>query len=324
MTEPILIDTGRSPTGWSFWGSSFYCDQLWFITNVLQKQLIAADPLIQGSMGHTLLAHYYARVACKQGGLMYEGQEVTDPDYFLTPEQAVREWVRRRQHEGTEGAHFIANTLEVFRQYKLREPFVYDRVIGVEMLTKLTLGYNFDGDFGLWTDDNLRDPTLIDCPELPVPHPNVPAIYHGARIEMTKRWDLAMEHKQDGRQYVWDHKITGAGIGKTRAEQYAMDGQFAVNRLAGQQLLKNFGGVVLNLVQRRDPYGVSRQFVPATPFRDEQLPRQIFKKAHALAEMLAHTIKGDMGQGDWEMAQSELACYHRYGKCGAFDMCRFG
>jgi hypothetical protein len=324
MSDPILIDTGRSPTGWSFFGPAFACDQKWFIINVLQQQLIKADPLTMGSMGHTVLAHHYARAACGQGGFMYEGEWVADPDHFLEPEAALREWVRRREREGVEAACFLGIILELYRRYLQREPYIYDRIIGVEMLTKLTLGHSHEGAFGLWIDKNLATPTLVDCPELPKPHPNVPSIYHGARIEVTKRWDACLQHRQDGKEYVWDHKVTAGGIGKSRAEQYAMDGQFAVNRIAGRQLLENYGGVVLNLVQRRDPWGVSRQFVPATPYRDEHLPRQIFKKVHALADMLAHTVEGRATQADWEMTQSELLCWHRYGKCGAFDRCRYG
>ena len=324
MTEPILIDTGRSPTGWSFWGPSFTCDRLWYLTNVLQKQFISAAPLIQGSMGHTILAHYYARTACRQGGLDYEGEHVTDPDFFLDPEEAAREWVRKAEREGTDGNPFLANTFIVFRKYRQREPQVRDHVVGVESLAKLTVGANHAGDFGLWTDDNLDTPMLIDCPELPEPHPNVPSLYHGAPIVMTKRFDLVMEHKQDGRTYIWDHKVTGAGVGKSRATQYSMDGQFAVNRIAGRQMWENFGGVVLNLVQRRDPFTVSRQFVPPTPWRDDQLARQVYKKAHALSSLLASTMAGQAGEGDWEMAQSELVCHHRYGQCGAYSLCAYG
>ena len=141
------------------------------------------------------------------------------------------------------------------------------------------------------------------------------SLYHGAPIVMTKRFDLVMEHKQDGRTYIWDHKVTGAGVGKSRATQYSMDGQFAVNRIAGRQMWENFGGVVLNLVQRRDPFTVSRQFVPPTPWRD--------KKAHALSSLLASTMAGQAGEGDWEMAQSELVCHHRYGQCGAYSLCAY-
>jgi len=324
MTEPILLDTGRSTSGWSFWGPAFSCDRLWYITNVQQKRFFNADALTQGSMGHTILAHYYAQLGCTQGGFDHERKHVTDPDYFLPPEEAVREWVRRREAEGQDGNAFIANTFTMFRQYRQREPFVHDRVVGVECLAKLTLGYNEHGTFGLWTDENLDDPALLDCPGLEEPHPNVPALRHNEPIVVTKRFDLVMRHRQDGKVYVWDHKVTAGGVGKTRAQQYAMDGQFAVNRIAGAQMYDNFGGMVLNLVQRRSPWTVSRQFVAPTPWRDAQLPRQIYRKAHSLATDLSATLNGEMREGDWQMTQSELLCYHRYGKCGAFDLCSFG
>ena len=197
-------------------------------------------------------------------------------------------------------------------------------MVGVECLAKLTVGRDEHGTFGLWTDDNLAEAATLDCPGLEEPHPNVPALQHGKPIVVTKRFDLVMRHRQDGKVYIWDHKVTGGGVGKTRAQQYAMDGQFAVNRIAGKQMYDNFGGMVLNLVQRRDPWTVSRQFVPPTPWRDAQLARQIYRKAHSLAADLSSTLDGEMGEGDWPMTQSELLCYHRYGRCGAFDRCSFG
>lgn len=325
MTTPILINTGRSTSGWSFWGPGFNCDFLWYLINVEGRQFISADALTQGSMGHTILAHYYARLGCTQGGFEYEGQRHEDPDDFLEPEEALRAWVRVAESEGTEAAHFIANTLEVYRRYRQREPYVPDRVLGVERQIELTLGTNHAGDFGLWLAENLAEATTLDCPGLEQPHPNVPALQHGQPIVVTKRFDLELRHAQDGRDYIWDHKVTGGGIGKTRAEQYAMDGQFAVNRIAGKQLYGDrFGGVIINLVQRRDPFGVSRQIVPATPYRDEQLARQVYSKAHSLAHQLANHMRGIVSAGDWEMTQNELTCYHRYGKCGAFETCQYG
>lgn len=322
MTDPILIDTGKSTTGWSFWGPAFTCDFLWFLINVRGERFASADALTQGSMGHVILAHYYARHAAAHGGLNYEGVEVNDPDFFLLPETAVREWARRAEAVGTEAHCFLANTFTVFNNYRRREPVISDQVVGVEMLAKLTVGYDRKGEFGLWTDDNLVEASLLDCPGLE--DSPVPALRHGQPITMTKRFDLVMKHVADGRTYIWDHKVTGGGVSKKRAEQYSMDGQFAVNRIAGRQMFDDFGGVVLNLVQRRDPYTVSRQHVPATPWRDAQLARQVYSKAHNLAQQLLGHLEGRVLDGDWELTQSELACYHRYGKCGAFETCQYG
>jgi len=324
VTDPILIDTGRSTTGWSFWGPAFTCDRLWFLINVEQKRFVNGEALTMGSMGHTILAHYYAQLACKQGGFEYEGAWVNDPDHFLPPFDAVREWARLRELEGTEATPFIHTTFELFRRYLQKEPFVSDSVVAVEHQAKLTLGYNHDGDFGLWIDKNLAEAKLLDCPGLEEPVPGVPGLQHGKPIEVTKRFDLVMRHSADGRTYIWDHKVTGGSVSRKRSEQYAMDGQFAVNRILGEQLYDDFGGVVLNLVLRRDPWTVSRQFVPATPWRDAQLARQVYSKAHSLANQLVNHKRQYVTEGDWQMAQNELVCYHRYGKCGAFELCQYG
>ena len=324
MTTPMLIDTGRSTTGWSFWGPAFTCDRLWFIINVKQQQFMNAEALTMGSMGHTILAHYYAQLGCTQGGFEYEGEHVTDPDYFLPPEEAVREWVRRRELEGVDAHPYIGTTLDLFRRYLQKEPFVSDQVVAVEHQAKLTLGLNHEGVFGLWIDKNLSEPRLLDCPGLEEPVPGVPGLQHDKPIEVTKRFDLVMKHSSDGRTYIWDHKVTGGSVSKTRAEQYSMDGQFAVNRIMGQQLYEDFGGVILNLVQRRSPWTVSRQHVPGTPWRDAQLARQIYSKAHSLANQLVNHKREYITEGDWRMAQNELVCYHRYGKCGTFELCQYG
>ena len=324
MTTPMLIDTGRSTTGWSFWGPAFTCDRLWFIINVKQQQFMNAEALTMGSMGHTILAHYYAQLGCTQGGFEYEGEHVTDPDYFLPPEEAVREWVRRRELEGVDAHPYIGTTLDLFRRYLQKEPFVSDQVVAVEHQAKLTLGLNHEGVFGLWIDKNLSEPRLLDCPGLEEPVPGVPGLQHDKPIEVTKRFDLVMKHSSDGRTYIWDHKVTGGSVSKTRAEQYSMDGQFAVNRIMGQQLYEDFGGVILNLVQRRSPWTVSRQHVPGTPWRDAQLARQIYSKAHSLANQLVNHKREYITEGDWRMAQNEQVCYHRYGKCGAFELCQYG
>ena len=320
-SEPILVDTGRSTCGWSFWGSAFSCEQLWYRLNVEQRKLIPAAALTQGSMGHVALAHHYARHgATQEGGFNYEGVQATDPDMFLDPDEAIKEWCRRAMAaDGTDGWPYVANTMELLSRYAQRGP-IHDRVVGVEMPIAMVIGHK-EGEWGLWLEDDTVEPTLLDAPGLEEPHPNVPALQHGKPIRITKRFDLAVTSHQDNRTYIWDHKVTGGGVGGKRAEQYAMDGQFAVNRIAGRQLWgKQFGGVLLNLCQRRSPWTVSRQVVPETPFRDEAFPTQLWRRAHRIADLLA----AGAPIRQWEMTQSELACYHRYGKCGAFDLCRFG
>jgi len=324
--DPIFINTGRSPAGWSFWGPAFSCDQLWFIKTVLGREFVNADALTQGTMGHIILGHHYARLGAAQPeGFVFEGKTYTDPEDFMDPEDALRRWVREIEKEnGTDASPFIHNTLTLYRNYRVREPFFADRILGVEMLAKLTLGYDKEGNFGLWTDTNLETPTLLDCPGLEVPHPNVPQLQHGQPIIVTKRLDLIVRSSRNGQVYIDDHKVTGGSVGPTVAEKYAMDGQFSVNDWVGRQTWDNYGGVRLNLVQRRDPWSVSKQNVPPAPYRNRNFPRQLFRKAHHLAEMLVGTMSGELTQADWEQTQTDLLCYHRFGKCGAFDQCRLG
>jgi len=328
MTDPIYIDTGRSVSGWSFWGPLFACDQLWFIKNIAPPPPNPGmlEARTQGSMGHILLGHHYARLGAAQpGGFVFEGQTHTDPEDFLDPVEAVRRWAREADRRGEDASPFIANTIELYRQYRIREPYFPDRVVGVEQLARLTLGTNKDGEFGLWVDENLDEPTLLDCPALFEAHPAAPLLKHGEPIHVTKRLDLIAESGQNGKIYIDDHKVTGGSVSKSVVDKYAMDGQFSVNDWVGRQTWgEQYGGVRLNLVQRRDPWQVRKQVVPAAPRRNKLFPRHLYYKAHHLAEMLAGTVSGDLGQDDWQMTQTDLLCYHRFGRCDGFDICRFG
>lgn len=324
--EPIFINTGRSNAGWSFWGPAFACDQMFYVKRVLGLEFGSADPLVQGTMGHIILGHHYARLACTQpGGFVFEGETYTDPDAFMEPEAAMRRWVQEEEvKNGTDGHPFIHNTLVMYRNYRVREPHFPDRILGVEMLAHLTLGYNDQKQLGLWTEENLGEAVLLDCPDLVKSHPNVPQLQHGKPIVVTKRLDLVVQSSRNGTVYIDDHKITGGGTGPSIAQKYAMDGQFSVNDWVGRQTWDDFGGVRLNLVQRRDPWSVSKQFVPPAPRRNRAFPRQLFTKAHHLAQLLADTLAGKLDEDDWEMTQTDLLCYHRFGKCDAWDRCRIG
>jgi hypothetical protein len=327
VAEPILIDSGKSEAGWSFYSDAFLCDQKFYLGAVKKQVFIKGDALTQGSMGHVGLAHRYARHAAANYGIDYEGEWIEDPDYFLPPEEAVREWARRQELEGVEAACFVSIILEMLRQYRAKQPVIYDHVLAVEKQISMTLGYNKAGDFGLWIDENLAEPAPLNMPGLEEPHPSVPNLQHGKPIKITKRYDLAIRSAKDQREYVVDHKVTGGNVGQKRGEQYAMDGQFAVNRISGSQLYPNFGGVLLNLVQRRSPWQVSEQFVHPTPHRDALFPQHLWARAHHIAGLLAAEKAADAGEGSkpfWPMAQNELLCHHRYGKCGAWDICAMG
>lgn len=324
MTDPVYIDTGRSDCGWSFWGPAFACDQLWYQINVEGLRGADEEALTQGSMGHVLLAHHYARLAAADGGIELEGAYVTDPDDIMDPVDAVHRWARDAERQGTDALCFFGNTKELYRQYRIREPYFADKVVAVEQQLEGTLGWNRDNEFGLWTDANLAAPELLDCPGLEQPHPKVPQLQHGKPIRVTKRLDRVVRSARDGRIYPDDHKVTAGSTSASVATKYAMDGQFGVTRLLAKQVWPDMRGMRLNLVQRRDPWGVALRFVDPSPRRDAALPRQLFRKAHHLADMLVGTMSGALGPDDWEMTQSDLLCYHRFGKCKAFHNCMTG
>ena len=60
MSEKILIEAGRSARGWSRVGNFFKCPQLFAYDSRLNLDLIPADALTRGSMGHVMQAHQHA------------------------------------------------------------------------------------------------------------------------------------------------------------------------------------------------------------------------------------------------------------------------
>tara|TARA_R110000751_G_scaffold22447_4_gene63325 strand:- start:1273 stop:1977 length:705 start_codon:yes stop_codon:yes gene_type:complete len=145
---------------------------------------------------------------------------------------------------------------------------------------------------------------------LPHPVPGQP------RFLFTQRADLIIE---DGAGKVWivDHK-TASRINSGSLEQYIMSGQMVGYQHFGRALYgERFAGVILNRVKLYAPREFDRCTVPPAPVAVAG-----FVKTLKWAEYIDHTIPTDPMQAP--MATNDGACYGKYGKCDAFDRCRFG
>ena len=310
MTEKVLLDTGPSERGWSYWGDAFRCMHL-FALKRLGGYSDVGDPLIRGSLGHVGLAHFYARWMAKQNR--------EDPDIFYEPEEALWQWSLRHP----EGQPHLQRMNECVRRYIAKYPEPPGRILGVEHPLCGVVGYLEDGRFGLWAlpvgeivrlswrygdpwpraaVGQLVSPATVNMPGAP---------QHGEPIIVTKRFDLTIADKA-GRIYVWDHKCTASDVSSARERKYRMDGQFAVTRILASQVYgERFAQATLNLVQTEEPWKVVRPTIQPTPWRDALFPRMVLKKAHDIAQ----ATRDEPNPHFWEMAQHELACWHRYGAC---------
>jgi hypothetical protein len=292
-----------------------------------KRDVLPPSPaMTQGSMGHIALAHHYARYACRKGdGFFYEGETYNDDDAFYTPKDALQTWVMVNNRGGT----YVEVMEKTYDAYRKKDFGFSDRVVGIEIPIKLILGYNDKGVFGLWLDQPwhrsgvtprsslIQAPLPLDAPGLERGDRRSNGLHHGGPIPITKRFDMVVQ-AADGRYYIWDHKVTGGRITGDKAKQYVMDGQFAVNNIAGKLLFgRQFGGVILNFVMRRPPFINRKQMVPDTKLRDAMFPLQLRTVAHQVGGLLA----SNAGPEEWTMAQSELVCWHKYGRCQVWELC---
>ena len=324
MTQKILIDAGRSRSGWSRIGTFYKCPQLFAYQNRLDLQLIPASALTRGSMGHVMQAHQHAIWGCQQGGVLVDDYYLEDETQLLGPEESVEEWVR----VNGEGEEHIPRMKETFRRYLATYPEPPGKVVAVEYPITAVLGMK-DGLWSLWVvhpddagyhpkatkikaiDGGIIQPTPLNC----VGHPN-----HGNAIELTRRLDLVTEDRS-GRVYVWDHKHQARVEPNKSVDGYAIDGGFAAFRIMGRQVWPdNFGGVALNLIQTTDPWRVARPMVPMTPHRDAHFSEMLWRAEHALARLDID----EKNHWAWPKAQHETTCVGRYGACAGIKLCFYG
>ena len=306
MPKRRLIDAGMSSSGWSRIGTYMKCPQLFAYQRRLGLKLISADALTRGSMGHVIQAHQHAIWGAKQGGVWVDKDWIEDPNVFLPPEEAIAAYCD--QHGGHD---HLDRMLETFRRYMAQYPEPPGRVVAVEYPVSAMLGY-VDRKWGLWVEKEGRhiDPTPLDCPG----HLN-----HGKPFRLTRRLDRAVGART-GRGAIWDHKHQARVQPNRSVDAYAIDGGFGAFRLMGRQLYKDFGGVMVNLIQTTENWKVARRAVPPTPHRDNHLAQLIWRAEHDLARL----DKDDIDHWEWPKAMHETACYGRYGKCAGLHLCSFG
>lgn len=310
----MLIDSGPSERGWSFYASYFRCLKLGAILRlgILDD---SSDARTRGTLGHIGLGHLHIRWMLQQQG--------GDPGMYYPPDVAMAVW--SEQH--TEGTPHLQQMQEVIRRYAAKFTAPPGRILGVETTMKGVLGMRGD-TFGLWllaNPESLDSTWRADAAPTPLAHDGHPiqpsTLPSGAPIYITRKLDLVYEEGR-GLVCIRDFKCTAGDVSEGKARGYMMDGQFAVTRiLAGQKWGSRFGGNTLQFIKTTDPFTVKSHTVPATPWRDALFARQLYSKAHEIAHHEAHTPIHE-----WPMAQHEQVCKGRYEKdgCVATGFCADG
>lgn len=356
QSTPLLIDAGPSRAGASYYGEALRCLQHFAYRHRMrarglldERQLRAmtpADALTVGSMIHTALAHHLVRSELKRPdrlpavrvGTRDGYRQVDNPDDVLPPLDAVRAWVERNEA----GHAAIEQVDAIYQNYVRVHPTLRAHVAAVEVEMIAVLGTVETADGPAWDvwvleDERPRTPdgltfevkgggtvvaSPLDCPG----HTD-----HGKPIFVTRRADLiALDPVANMRASIIDHKTTSSQSLASLAPAYAADLGFGLLWRMGQQVFhpdtgwlgaRGFHGVYINILQKREPFGVRVAKVPCTPARNRTLALELFTISHTIAALDLATERGERTYLEWPKAASETVCMHRYGPCSGYDMC---
>lgn len=145
--------------------------------------------------------------------------------------------------------------------------------------------------------------------------------------KFTQRLDL-VGRRSDGKVYVFDHKTTGFYSAKL-PERYTLSGQFLGMASFGQQVYgADFGGVIINALACGAASSSTARgattFVRAPPNPAPNAQRLFTISVQHARERIEALDASGMDPWQWPKVLSEQVCVTAYGKCEAFDLCRWG
>lgn len=265
------------------------CPQLFawkYKTTRLSDDGQAANPLVRGRLGHTFLAHHYARLR--------EAQRKGRPDRYYLPQEALE--IAAEQH-GLKGEAFYPTVKLTCGEYLAHYAVEEFEILHVEEEFSTVL-----------TDTRpARHPRLLD-----------PAT-GGRRCEFTMRPDLIV---RDASKRIWilDHKLVSRMDTRT-SQRYTMSGQFLGLKMLGRALFgAAFTNAVVNCLQVVPNSRFQRYPIDAAPFQEAKFMTNVLDAEEAIAFLEDENRE----LGDWPAAMSEQVCMTAYGHCPAFDLCRYG
>ena len=142
----------------------------------------------------------------------------------------------------------------------------------------------------------------------------------------TQRADLVVLNPLTGLWYIVDHK-TSVRPPSSSAKAYSLSGQFRGYNMFGRGLLgfKNFGGVVLNMLQwpgAKKPAEFARLELSPAPFADKTFQQTIIHAERTIRDLTK--LYTDTDALAWPGVHHEHACWTRYGPCKHHKTCEWG
>lgn len=339
--SPELIDTGRSSHGWSRIADAFRCLQLHAYGDGpgclnLVAGFESRMALDMGNLGHCGAAHFYRRMQAEQQG--------EDPARWYAPLDAVAEYARRH---GGRLPLYVETIQAVVSAYMRDFPEHPGRILGVEVEHAVIVGWRWDDTlrrwiWGLWymglaQDLNMDLLASPVCPEVVQssyvgwvrPYRlNVPGhLRDRSPLIRTRRLDLEVGLGGYAVE-TWDHKFKSF-VGDRTAEEYEMDGQFALARTITEQRYRWWGGRVrpdvrwtrvrLNAIRRSGAFKVLRPVMPAQE-ADVAFPMDLIEREERVMQL---QVQG-RSPWHWPRARHEQVCRSAYGACAALKLCKKG
>ena len=286
MSGKILINTGPSERGAHRLDLIQKCLRLYAYHKLLGFYPGPRMPLTRGTMLHIMLAHHYQRMMHVQRGL--------DPDTHYTPEDALTEYVRRLR----EKAHATARQVDAD-----------ELALALEIEPKVRAVY---AQYKMYYTVDHKNYEILGAEVL------AEGKINGQRV--TQRYDLVMRNRRDGKTYIMDHTGVYFPDAKT-LERYTLSIQFLIMQYGGHKLFGgDFGGAKVQRCSFGEKTEFARDFVPPAPEALEGLEVTIAHREWLLAEVTAR----EPNPWKWPMAVGEQTCIGPYGKCDAYEVCRWG
>ena len=295
--SPILIDPGPSPRGWHRLEVAIRCLQLYAFSHHKDagpREPSSAEPLVVGSLVHVGVAHFRARQRQDQNRLPRDAYYEPATAIELLAEKNGSGWtphVDRAQRivsayiEHWSAKEHGVRPLHVEELFEIRYP-----------CTRGPIRRKERNAAGMWTGGWIEENEVL----------------------VTARVDLVYE--KDGKVYLADTKTSGR-LNGTHAGIYSISGQLLNYRWIGQLLYgARFGGIVLDLVQTGDIGKFERPPLDPAPALFSKFPQIV----EDIERRIAALEDEDRAINDWPAAASELVCIHRYGRCSAFERCKWG
>lgn len=126
MAEPRYIKAGVSPKGWSRYGTASTCMRRYgyrWGNPGADGPTDMSEGRAYGIVGHAALCHYYARVGARQGGVIADGIEHTDPDEIMRVRPAMEIAADELRPAFNVDVEALFKVVKAYTEFYVRDPW---------------------------------------------------------------------------------------------------------------------------------------------------------------------------------------------------------